>query len=261
MRARVLITRSAERSVELMNALQDAGITAIAEPVTFTTRIADAAMLPDLSRVNWIAFTSANAVAAFSEILEASGRALPANVRFAAVGIATAQQVRNRLHASEIVCGSATGADLAQAILEVCVDEKRITVLWPCAQASQPGFADNLSAAGADVIEWPVYATEAVPPWTLQGRLERPSSFDAVVFAAPSAVKSLRDAWPEPWTFAAIAIGPTTADALRQTGMAESLISRSPRAADIVAKVLEALSCDSPPSALPPVSTSSAERR
>ncbi len=261
MRARVLITRDAERAAALSTALHDAGLSSVVEPVTIVKRIADAAALPELSQVDWIAFTSANAVAVLSDILEECGRVLPADTRLAAVGTATAREVNRRWPAREIVRGTSTGADLARAILKSSTNEAGQSLLWPCAQESLPDFADELSAAGVCVIQCPVYATEAVPPWILQARLERPSSFDAVVFAAPSAVKSLREAWPEPWTFAAVAIGPTTAQALRHTGMAEPFVSRSPRVADIVAAILEALNGHTLPSAPLPITTYSADRR
>lgn len=241
MPGRVLITRSEQRSAELLDALRREGVTAICEPVTETVRTADAASLPDLTRVDWIAFTSVNAVTAFAEILSESGRVLPADIRLAAVGPATAHVVRQNLRALDVISGSAGGAALAKNVLHFVKAEFDLTLLWPCAQNSLPEFADALSVAGMNVIEWPIYATESIPPWALQARLERPSTFDAVVFAAPSAVKSLRDAWPQPWSFAAVAIGQTTADALRQAGVAEPSVSSSPRTTDVLDAILRAL--------------------
>ena len=61
------------------------------------------------------------------------------------------------------------------------------------------------------------------------------------MFAAPSAVKSLHETWPEPWPFTAIAIGPTTAEALREIACLEPVVSLSARTVDILAAIKNAL--------------------
>jgi uroporphyrinogen-III synthase len=238
---RVLITRSTERAQELLEALRRESIDAIAEPVTETFRVSDASSLPDLARVDWIAFTSANAVSAFAEILSESRRTLPASIQLAAIGLATAKLVREHLRASDVVVTAANGVDLANALLEAANSNSEITVLWPCAEDSLPDFARELTTAGVDVIQWPVYRTKPVAPWILHMRLERATSFEIAVFAAPSAVKSLHEAWPEPWPFTCVAVGPTTAEALRRTGASDVLVSKSPRPADICSTILAAL--------------------
>jgi uroporphyrinogen-III synthase len=261
MRPRVLITRSAERSAELISALRAADISVIAEPVTSTLFIADVKALPKLSRVNWIAFTSVNAVNAFADLLSDSDQALPRDVRLAAVGPATAQQVSNRLRAPDLTCAAATGAELGQVILQNANNDNELTVLWPCAQESLPDFSTALTTAGAIVIEWPVYATQPVAPWQLHMRLERSSSFDIVVFAAPSAVISLREAWPEPWPFIPVAIGQTTAAAIRKAGLAEPLVAASARTTDVLSTILDALHLDFTGTAIDPAITNLSEGR
>jgi uroporphyrinogen-III synthase len=228
---------------------------AIAEPVTESLRIADSMALPDLTRIDWIAFTSSNAVTAFADILDESGRALPADVRLAAVGHATAQLVRQRLRSLDVVIGSSGGGALAEAILKSERRADDLAVLWPCAEAALTEFSEELTTAGANVIEWPVYVTQPIPPWALHNRMEHPTFFDVVVFAAPSAVKSLRDAWPEQWTFKAIAIGPTTAEALRNIAQVEPIVSASPRTSDLLSTILAALNYSPAHSALPPIPT------
>ena len=241
MRRRVLIARDTSRAAELIEALRAEEITAIAEPVTTIERIADAASLPDLSRVDWVAFTSVNGAEIFREILQKSGHVLPSEVRLAAVGSATAQVIRHHLRPLDIVTSGTGALKLAEALLDECCSNTNVTVLWPCARDAQRDFVKILAARGADVIEWPVYATEFIPPWLLHSRLEHPSSFDVVVFAAPSAVKSLKEAWPEAWTFTSVAIGETTADTLSKCAMTRCITSSSPRTADLVAAIKHAL--------------------
>ena len=241
MHPRVLIAREASRAAELIEALRVEKITAIAEPVPTIERIADAASLPDLSRVDWVAFTSRNGAEIFLKILHESGRVLPPDVRLAAVGPATAQIIRQRLRPLNIVTGGTGSAKLAEALLDDCHGSTGFTVLWPCARDAQRDFVNILETAGVKVIEWPVYATEFIPPWLLRSRLEHPSSFDVVVFAAPSAVKSLKETWPEAWTFTSVAIGETTAEMLNKYAMTRFVTSRSPRTADLVAAIKQAL--------------------
>ena len=118
MRRRVLITREPSRAADLIQALYAEEIDAVAEEVTYTRRIAEAASLPDLARMDWIAFTSSNGAEIFADILAESGQTLPRKVRLAAVGPVTAQVARQRLRASDIIIGSGGGARLAKALLE-----------------------------------------------------------------------------------------------------------------------------------------------
>lgn len=241
MRGRVLITREPTRSAELIDALQKEGIKATAEPVTYTERIADPASLPELSRLDWIAFTSIHGVEIFSEILTESGHALPADTRLAAVGPSTREMIRAKLRAREVVTGTGGASNLAGAIISKLDDIRKVNILWPCAKEALPGFLEILEAAGASVIKWPVYSTEPVFPSTLRSRLGLPSRFDVVVFAAPSAVMSLKEAWPPPWPFAPVAIGETTSAAVHRFAHMNCVTSRSTRITDLIGAIKTAL--------------------
>jgi uroporphyrinogen-III synthase len=141
----------------------------------------------------------------------------------------------------DVVTNGTGSAKLAEALLDYCHGSTEFTVLWPCARDAQRDFVHILETAGANVIEWPVYATEFIPPRLLRSRLEHLSSFDIVVFAAPSAVKSLKETWPETWTFTSVAIGETTAEVLNKHAMTRCITSRSPHPADLVAAIKQAL--------------------
>jgi len=241
MNPRVLITREPARASELLSALHSEGIDAVARPVTCIERISDAASLPDLAQIDWVAFTSVNAVEIFAEILAESGRSLPPEVQLAAVGPATGQAVQKALRLPQVVTGGKGGADLADALREYEDSESEFTVLWPCARDSHRDFLSALELTGARVIEWPLYATEAIPAGLLKSRLGESPEFDVVVIAAPSAVRSLAEVWPVPWNFASVAIGAATAESLQKFAHTTCIVSRSPRSEDLVAAIKQAL--------------------
>ncbi len=89
---------------------------------------------------------------------------------------------------------------------------------------------DTLDAAGRRVIAWPAYTvrprTTLGWPGTWQGRPAR------VLFTAPSAVDAFA-ASDLDWPASCWAIGPTTADALRQAGAADVTCAQEPTAKGI----------------------------
>jgi uroporphyrinogen-III synthase len=98
-------------------------------------------------------------------------------------------------------------------------------VLVPRAEDGRRELVDGLRAAGAEVIAPVAYRTVVAPREALAPLVDaaRRGAIDAVAFASPSAVRSVVAAFePDllPLARAALAaIGPTTADALRATGL------------------------------------------
>ncbi len=230
---RVLVARDPERARATIRALEGSGFEAATVQVTVSEPLENPGSLPDLSGFDWVAFTSRNAVASFVAALSREQRDLPGGVRLAAVGDATAEAAARALRRPDLVAGRATGAGLADALSALDGqhrEPRRTRILWPCATRTTLGFADGLTRAGILLERWPCYATRAVDPGLVRHRLEALAPWHACVFAAPSGVRAFLAAWPLPWRFVAVAIGPTTGAALRDAGVRNMVISASPRA-------------------------------
>jgi len=225
---RVAVTRAQSAEDALTPALLALGAEvveapsiAIADPVSFADL--DAA-LARLERFAWIAFASANAVDRVAARAAEIGvpRAALARPRLAAVGKATARRAANVLRPPDLVPVEASGAALAAAMAP---HVRGVQVLVPRAEAGRPELVDGLTRAGAEVHAPVAYRTvpasrESLAP--LAAALEA-RSVDAVLFASPSAVRSVVSALAENGTTLAGvvlgAIGPTTAAQLTALGL------------------------------------------
>ncbi|MBU0510031.1 uroporphyrinogen-III synthase [bacterium] len=241
MNLRVLITREPHRSARLVRALSERGIVGISIPVTRIEFIENPAPCPDLRNFSCIAFTSVNGVEAFAMWLERNHLSLLNQIRLAAVGPSTAEILRTRLRKPDIISHNTTAAGLAGEIICSLAGETAQEILWPCAQKRTPELENELTRAGMHVTPWECYRTVPVPASELQPRLENVSPWDAALFSAPSAVRAFVEAWPLPWSFAVIAIGPSTSAALHEAGVPNPLVS--PRATDgqILETILSAI--------------------
>jgi len=187
------------------------------------------AALRGLAGFDWVAFASATAVERTLERLVALGlpRAALAGPRLAAVGAATAARLAREVRPPDLVPGEATGEALAAALASA-VRGRRVLVPRPA--AGRPELIAGLEAAGATVTAVEAYRTVPAPPETLvplAGWLAA-GEVDAVAFASPSAVQAVVAALG---TGAAglgrvllAAIGPTTAQALREAGLPSGVV-------------------------------------
>jgi uroporphyrinogen-III synthase/uroporphyrinogen III methyltransferase/synthase len=98
-------------------------------------------------------------------------------------------------------------------------------VLVPRPAEGRPELVDGLRAAGADVLAVEAYRTLPAAPETLAPLADwiEAGEVDAVAFASPSAVRAVVAALAGRVTVLSrcllAAIGPTTADALREVGL------------------------------------------
>jgi uroporphyrinogen-III synthase/uroporphyrinogen III methyltransferase/synthase len=203
--------------------------------------------LSHLVQFDWIAFASATAVdATLSRIVALGLPPPPVGTRIAAVGKVTAERLKERLRAPDLVPESATGASLAAAMAPHMRGRR---VLVPRAAEGRPELVDGLVEAGADVTAVPCYRTvpasaAAVAPL---GEAILDGAVDAISFASPSAVRSIvaglgaRAALLDRCALAAI--GPTTAAALQEAGLRVTVvptISTAPDLAEAIARHLGA---------------------
>ncbi len=233
---RVLVTRTREQASDLSCALAAVGAEPIELPAIKIVRRHDEAQLVravDALRDGeyaWVCFTSTNAVDIFFDFLGSrslDARAVRAQV--AAIGPGTAESLRTRGIAPDLVPAQYTAEGLASAFERV--DVRGARVLLPRAEGAREMLVDALTARGALVDEVTLYV--AVPPDEpdLEGlRRLRAGEIDVATFASSSTVRNLVALLGgdiEPLRLCRIAcIGPVTA------ATAEELLGRPP---DIVA--------------------------
>jgi uroporphyrinogen-III synthase len=208
----------------MCGALEARGARAIAFPTIEIERVTGAAVdaaITALERYDWIAFTSANAVASFWDSLTDAGRtAPPGSVKLAAVGAATRAALEERGGRAMAVPEKFRGAQIATALGSV--EGRRI--LLPQSDVAREETGAALRAAGAEVDEVVVYRTVSARPTPEMLRVLE-EGVDAVTFTSPSTVRGLVEgggAAAERVLRASViaCIGPTTAEAVRSLGYA-----------------------------------------
>jgi uroporphyrinogen-III synthase len=224
----VVVTRAAGGPDALVGRLRELGATvrelpAIAFEPPADPRPLDTA-LRSLERFDWVVFASATAVDRVLARMAALG--IPAAAlsgrSLAAVGPATAERIASALRAPDLLPPDATGQALARA-LAPRVRGRRVLVPRPA--EGRVEIVDGLAAAGAEVTAVEAYRTvpaaaERLAP--LAAWIER-EEVDAVAFASPSAVRALAGALgPAAALLGRVllaAVGPTTAEAIREAGL------------------------------------------
>jgi uroporphyrinogen-III synthase len=182
----------------------------------------------DPADFDWIVFTSPRAVAYYRA-------PLAGGARIACVGPATARAVAGRgaevavvppafsragadNEAARDCCSRSESGGAAALVAEMGrrADLMGARVLFPCGDRALPTVPDGLAAAGARVTRLVVYRTvpaKALPPGIARG-------VGAVVFASPSAVEAFAALGGDLAAARAVALGPTTARALCERGVA-----------------------------------------
>jgi uroporphyrinogen-III synthase/uroporphyrinogen III methyltransferase/synthase len=182
------------------------------------------AALRGLSAFDWAAFASATAVERTVERMRALGLdpAALGRLSLAAVGPATAATLARAVRAPDVVPAEAKGEALASALTSR-VRGRRVLVPRPA--EGRPELVEGLRVAGAEVVAVEAYRTLPAPPEAIRplaGWLEA-GEVAAIAFASPSAVKAvvagLGDRTSLLRACALAAIGPTTAEALREAGL------------------------------------------
>jgi uroporphyrinogen-III synthase len=222
----VVVTRAEERGGPLCTELKGLGLAVL---VWAAVRVlpADATALDEaLGRAesfDWIVFTSRHAVAAVTPRLSAP----PSGMRTAAVGRATAAVLKQHGWPVDLVPAEPSAAGLVAAFA-VAGAAHGARVLYPASSRALPTLAAGLTQLGAKVTTVEAYRTvseTALDVEDCRSWIAR----DAVTFASPSAVAELENALGKE-DFArllghtpAVAIGPTTARALRDRGYTPTL--------------------------------------
>lgn len=222
---RILVTRPRAQAGRLADLLARAGaevlLLPLAEILPPRNPAALLQALEGLTAGDWIAFSSANAVAAL-------GARLPhGRFRLAAIGPGTANALLELgLHA-DLVPADHAGPSLAAALLARGARQ----VLLPQAANADPGLAETLRAGGAAVQAVEAYRCEALAdPGSLPPRL------DAIPLTSAESARRLVDAFGAR-TLAerlasgcrCVALGPATAQAMHQLGLPVAAVATQAR--------------------------------
>ncbi|MGH9794311.1 MAG: uroporphyrinogen-III synthase [Candidatus Acidiferrales bacterium] len=248
---RVVVTRAIEQAEELVKRLEELGAEVLHAPsVRFeapldSTRLDEG--LRSLSSFDWLIFTSQNTVRfVASRIVElglsvATLRAVAPKI--AAVGEATAATSRAAGFDVTYVASRSSGEALAKELSDRLTGR---SVLLPRSDRARPELPSALRAAGAEVTEVVAYRTLDAP-LAESGQLEeiRSGEVDAIVFASPSAFDSMADALGTAELrrigerAAVAAIGPVTAEAIREAGLTVRITAKEPSAAGLAAAIAD----------------------
>lgn len=175
-----------------------------------------------------LAFTSARAVTAFVAACR-SQDATPWQRPAFAVGRAT----ETALVQAGFTDVRAAGGRGGEALAAVCAEQGARQVTMPCAVRRHGGFEERAAAAGLDVLALPVYRLVDAP----RAAADVPRDLDAFLFTSPSAVEAWSDATSGRVDVPAIAIGETTAAALRARSFERVTTLSEPTPATLVAAV------------------------
>lgn len=245
---RILVTRAPHQASDLADRLRALG----AEPILLPTiEIAPPASwaaldsaLVQIARFDLVAFTSANAVAAFADRAKHLGLApAPIPKRIAAVGPATARALDAIGLRADITPPLFTAESLGETLRPEIAGREVLLIL---AEDAAPTLRDLLASAGARVTVVAAYSNR-IPAASLTAARSlflNPSSWpDAIAFTSASTARNLAallaaSAIALPPTIVRASIGPVTSEALRNLGLpphVEARESTIPALADTLA--------------------------
>jgi uroporphyrinogen-III synthase len=247
---RIVITRAAQQSEVLARELLAVGavpvvlaLVAFEAPEDFSAL--DAA-LSQMEQFDWIIFTSGQAVRAVAARGERLGHPLSqaaSQSRIAAVGPVSAEAVRQAGLPVEYVAKNHNGVALANELGERLREQR---VLLPRSDRANPELPAALKGHGAQVTEVIAYRNlmpTAVDKQNL-GKIAAGEA-EAILFFSPSAVQHfgellgierLRDLQDQ---LAITAVGPVTANALRQANVERIVVAADTTAGAVLAALEE----------------------
>jgi uroporphyrinogen III methyltransferase/synthase len=237
---RIVVTRAREQAGELVELLEERGAEAIQAP---TIRIAPPEDGDALDRAcaeaggyDWLVFTSVNAVDAFMGRLVAAGdiRDLK-GVRICAIGPSTAARIAASGIRVDVTPDESRSEAVADALRGAAGDLRGRTFLLPRADIARELLADQLKEAGAVVTEVAAYRTLPAGDGGRTGdhdvyRMLLDRQIDAVTFTSASTVKNFakllgEDQAADLLSATVVAsIGPVTAEAAQQLGIATTVM-------------------------------------
>lgn len=241
---RVVVTRAAEQSEQLVAELRARGAVPVMLPmVAFASpdspELLDAA-IRNLREYDWVFVTSQNALRAIRErceLLKIDLRGAFSGVEIAAVGPATAEALRDAGLRVAHVASKHQGTALAE---ELAAKVRGKKVLLPRSDRANPDLVESLKRIGAEVTEVCAYKTVGPESGARAAAEKAAAEADAVLFFSPSAVHHLEEALGKEAFVklsrgsAFVANGPVTEGALRKAGVERVLLARDTSAGAVV---------------------------
>lgn len=234
---RIVVTRSADRSAELIGILQTEGADVVELPLIETVDASDGGRalreaMAHLDEYDWLVVTSPEGA---RRVLAASGNTtedghLPVPVKIAAVGRATAATFGRVDLVPDVHTGAALGAAFPPGPGRV---------LFAAARDAGPDFESAVRAKGWNVHRITAYETRSV---AVDARWSREVvTADAVIFASGSAVRSWVQSLGGSVPRLVVAMGPTTARVLAESGIAPVTVAGEQTVTGLVEAVIDAL--------------------
>jgi len=227
---RIIITRARKQASDLVKMLSDLGADCIESPSIKVIAPADYTpmdnSIENLSKFDWIVFTSVNGVEYFFDRLFSNGydvRKLH-TMKTACIGPATAEKLRGFGLKSDIIPKNYRAESVVDAFQNEAVKDKNILI--PRAEQARPVLPVELKKMGAIVDEVVAYRTVEVAEnaEVLIDQL-RSGTVDAVTFTSSSTVKNFAAVLPEAEitdimkNVTVACIGPITADTAKELGL------------------------------------------
>jgi len=242
---RIVITRAAAQSEALVRELIVRGAIPVVLPLVSFAEPQDSAPLDaaiaEIQQFDWMMLTSAQAVRAVikrGEELKISLNHAENKLQIACVGPATAEAARRAGLRVEYVAETHTGAALAE---ELGKRLKGAKVFLPRSDRANPDLPPALKRHGALVTE--VIAYRTLRPTAIDERnlrLVADGAADAVLFFSPSAVQHFAELFGGQQLralqdkLAITAVGPVTANALREAGVQRTVLAGDTTATAVV---------------------------
>ncbi len=239
---RVIVTRSADQSESLIDALREERAVPIAFPTITVVplppdRLSHA--LAQVAKASWVVFTSAKGVQAVT-VGTPTGKALLRSARIAVVGTQTARAVESAGLQVSFVPSQSSGEGLGEELPDV---EGRTILLLQAVNAHED-LARVLVRRGAKVLKAPVYETLSArnSPKEALDALAR-GDVDCVTFTSGSTVTRLVEllktsgldherALRRP---AIACIGPKTADSVNSIGLRAQIVAETQSVTGLIA--------------------------
>ena len=242
---RIVITRAAAQSEALARELIVRGAIPVVLPLVSFAEPEDSAPLDaaiaEIQQFDWMMLTSAQAVRAVikrGEELKLSLNHAENKLRIACVGPVTTEEARRAGLRVEYVAETHTGAALAE---ELGKRLKGAKVFLPRSDRANPDLPPALKRHGALVTE--VIAYRTLRPTAIDERNLRQvadGAADAVLFFSPSAVQHFAELFGGQQLralqdkLAITAVGPVTANALREAGVQRTVLAGDTTATAVV---------------------------
>ncbi len=225
----VVVTRASHQSGSLVEAFEAAGAAVVRAPAIAIVPPLDGGQPLDdallrLERFTWVAFTSANAVAAALARSERRGvRRRLLGLKVGAVGYSTAARAEIEFgRPVDLVSPHPSAASLAEAFPDPSPNDRCFV---PMATDGRPDLVDGLVARGWDV--WAVAAYRTAHPSLPERVIEEAVGADVTVFASPSAVHGHLEQTGGRVAGQVVCIGETTRRACAERGVDVAAVAKT----------------------------------